>query len=398
MPFRGSFPKLFRQQNHFKSVNHYLKDVSDIVKNEHVQVVNPDELSLTQTEKDELKKQFLAIQQAKADSSTSGSNTRSSRKKDPTERLDIFKCLGARPGHLVPESQNCAPAYGLYLSRAVLGIDIDESDEKKMEKLKALGLKMRQNKFENLVWLPDPHQDQFDLNGEWILVPIVTSDFLKEWTPGQGYYIMVVADGPYFDPIFADTVDTEKIKDIQHVNYHKLHGGLRHKDYRQSSMAVYDNVRERCEKPDFQLATDRLCDAVKAHADILDGRRSSNEEPRKINPMTIYNATNSTKEHKAALGDVQINLSSGEVKVPALKKDNLDGLEVMKVWVEGDATPDPALLVMKAAINWSNWVGGKLLPGCGKGVYDSDDEEFEEVRKDDSANLSSLAWEKETAK
>ena len=142
----------------------------------------------------------------------------------------------------------------------------------------------------------------------------------------------------------------------------------------------------------FYLATDRLCEVVKAHADILDGQRTNENSPRKTNPVDIYEGTRASPDHKQALKDVQNNLTSGKVKVTKLRKGNLKKLQVMKAWVEGDGTPDPALVLMKAGRNWSIWVGGKLRPACDKGINYWDHEESEFDENDDSANLMSLAW------
>jgi len=118
-------------------------------------------------------------------------------------------------------------------------------------------------------------------------------------------------------------------------------------------------------------ATERLTETVLALAETLVGGQDT------VSPIDPQKATESASKNVVLLGKTLEDIKTRGVLLPTLPTDlNFGQLEVLKFTInpeETDLVPDPMLLLMKAAINWSWRCDQKLLPACGS-VYSEEEE------------------------
>lgn len=275
-------------------------------------------------------------------------------------KKDIFGANRGEGAHMIPKSKVCSPTYGIF-AQAVLGIDLEADDgpyagneqllKEALQQLacgstedKNFGLKNLQH---NLLAMPWGHGIFLDDNPLWMVVPILSVDSMKNWRTGREYWVMVIAGSM---PNVDDS-DAEVYKALVTVGYEK-------------------SVREKCTWEDIQLATELLCNLVKAHADVLTGRlKRDGTRSSRITPIDLFHnnfAGNTrlevlSKRHQ--MNETLNELKDHKVKVPHMKDAGDKDWEVLKVHLTGKI-PDPMLVATKAAINWSARCGQKLLPSC----------------------------------
>lgn len=284
---------------------------------------------------------------------------------------DCFGHIPSSRAHMVPDS-GCYPSYGVSCSAA---LGVSGGDQKF---LRNLAQRMQSSRF-NLLRAPGVHGEWYDAKPAWIFVPICERNDIINWDPKTPYWAMAIAGG------WGECQNPVSVEDAY------------------SSLCVFpynneDHIRPlmKCDGNDIQKATDRLSDMVLALADtLLDAGEDT------ITPLTLQD-----QAHGGNGGSVQSSrhgsgvpkapprddkkvtvlknaiaaLKKDGVKVPMLKKDiNLESLELVKFLVNPekvDLYPDPWLLLMKAAINWSWRCGQKLYPAC-RSVHSEEEEEEE---------------------
>ena len=294
-------------------------------------------------------------------------------------KKDIFGANRGEGAHMIPKSKVCSPTYGIF-AQAVLGIDLEADDgpfagneqllKEALQQLacgstedKNFGLKNLQH---NLLAMPWGHGIFLDDNPLWMVIPILSVDGMKNWRTGREYWVMVIAGSM---PNVDDS-DAEVYKALVTVGYEK-------------------SVREKCTWEDIQLATELLCNLVKAHADVLTGRlKRDGTRSSRITPIDLFHnnfAGNTrlevlSKRHQ--MNETLNELKDHKVKVPHMRDAGDKDWEVLKVHLTGKI-PDPMLVATKAAINWSARCGQKLLPSCSvQPEVDPKEEELYEIARE----------------
>ncbi|CAB9519564.1 expressed unknown protein [Seminavis robusta] len=143
---------------------------------------------------------------------------------------------------------------------------------------------------------------------------------------------------------------------------------------------------KKCEPDDIRTATRNLSNMVLALADTLMDKKG-------LSVVDLFEQSelakrkgkgNSQAEDKrlGVLKDAKKEIEKDGVFVPVLVSDaseHLESLKVVKFTIdasETDLVPDPMLLLIKAAINWSWRCGQKLLPACGSVQSEGEDAEL----------------------
>jgi hypothetical protein len=264
---------------------------------------------------------------------------------------DFTGAFPSSKAHLVPQS-SCRHSHGV-ACQAVCGVKFDE--EVLLKKLADCMVESDTN----FLRMRAVHGEMYDTKACWILVPICSLESIKEWKRGEGYPIMAIAGG--FTGIGTEVTDEIAYRQLCPKPYHGS-------DEQAESIKF---KRSKCEVADLELASARLKDMVLALAETLVGRE------KKISPITL-----TTEKKKRELLEESIeNIEKRGVMVPELIREDLASVEVMKFFIDQKATdlvPDPMLLLIKAAINWSSRCDQKLLPACGSvhGEGEGEEEEF----------------------
>ena len=212
----------------------------------------------------------------------------------------------------------------------------------------------------NFLRTPSNHGKMFDATPCWIFVPIVTKEFLMNWQKDEGYKVLAIAGE------FDSTSNEMAYQTLCTKRYHDADddGG----DYLK---------RSKCSVTDLRRAKERLAETVMALADSLVNERASG-----ISPLEYLKATGGREFQMKMLQDTVESIEAKRgVFVPELKfedEDELGRVEVFKFSLDKEKTdylPDPLLLLIKAAINWSWRTGQKLLPACGPVLKEEEGQE-----------------------
>jgi len=233
--------------------------------------------------------------------------------------------------------------------------------------------------------MPANHGPLYDENPCWMVVPILDTNEVKKWTgleedneTKKGYWVMLIA-GKHSRENGKAYTDEEAYMPLIDVGY----------------TTDYDRVdgelkREKCEPEDIRKATVVLLSAVKAMSETLIGRSD------KVSPFNLFDeiGVNSKKERLLKVAE---DIRQYGVLIPEYARGYDDpNLQVIKVYLDPTLTsvPDPMLLLVKAAITWSERNNQKLLPACGEdgSVPDfiecvpcvvEEDDSFEDFEDDD---------------
>ena len=235
----------------------------------------------------------------------------------------------------------------------------------------------------NFLRAPINHGLYLNVNPCWILLPACSFEFIKTWTPGTAYPVLAVANG-------FENVTT---KDAYRFLCRQLYHGT---DFDDRTANVFK--RSKCTKDQLKDATENLRKMVLAMAETLVGRKGE------VKPYEILLESNGhfikcpddTNKWNKKHYDVSLfeatsqSIKRNGVLVPKLvigleENPDLDGVELLVCHLNPDQVdlyPDPMLLLMKAAINWSWYCKQKLLPASGSlsmkmndGIGDEEDEE-----------------------
>ncbi|KAL3909216.1 MAG: hypothetical protein SGILL_008171, partial [Bacillariaceae sp.] len=285
--------------------------------------------------------------------------------------------------HMIPnpDSTDCYRYYTA-ITQAVLGLDY--SDTKRMERI---ARSLAESDY-NFLRAPNNHRRCLDIRPCWILTPGCTLQYAKAWKPGQPYPVLAMARG------CADISDEEAYLAMS-TNYYNA------KNYATSTKKKGTLKTSKCTSDVFENATANLRTMVLAMAETLVGgkhikvrpdanlhemKEEINDETReyitkklkdKLKPKDERSSEEDFNSHiPAAYYDaVQFELTRESMAIEGIKvpkvKDNLvlDSVELLQFEVDPasglDLYPDPLLLLIKAAINWSWFCGQTLLPACG---------------------------------
>ena len=258
---------------------------------------------------------------------------------------DFNGVIPSSRAHLVPES-NCKYPFAVSC-QAVCGVSISDASE-----LKKFADGMVKSDT-NFLRTPSNHGLMFDNSPCWIFVPIISKEELHEWKKGQGYEVLAIAGK--FDENRTPITSNEAYRSLCTKPYHDLddNGGVFLK-------------RSNCSPADLHKATNLLADMVLALADSL----TEEEEEGKISPFTCLIAKKKgDKDYKLKmLLDTKKSIKKKGVCIPKLLRkedEELENIEVFKFSLDSEKTdyvPDPMLLLIKVAVNWSWRCGQKLLP------------------------------------
>ena len=310
--------------------------------------------------------------------SSSGTSSQPSNKIPGVKKKDLYGHLGGEDAHGVPKLPNCAPPYGI-IGQPIVGFDVEElsldalkraqaridgvagTDEKQAAKQSSTNSQKQKKKQQqreedrqkkqavvkilkylvedagvisiknspyNLTRVSGNHQDAYDVDPKLIIVPLMTLEAAKEWTPGVPYDVAIV----------SSTVDTY----IQHVAMKPLEN-------------KYNRTVGLASPSEMANGTALLAAMVKAHAEIAAGDRAGGV----VNPVDLM-----TPQDQENMKELYKDLRNGRVEVPVANNSG----KVLKVRLEEKhdyMVPDPLILAMKAAINWYYITKQKkLLPAC----------------------------------
>jgi len=336
----------------------------------------------------------------KASPSLSGNSNASSRNSNASylsqsKRFPDFG--GRRPStraHMVPDpnSTECY-RYHTVICQAVLGfyqVDVD------VEKL-AKGLAESDY---NFLRAPHNHGHYFDKKPCWILVPACPLDKIRGWKPGdEAYPVLAVACGcggtkveeayqmmcthAYNDEDFEKDYGTEE--DIGHLKRSKCKGkefDEATQNLRQMTLAMAETLVGK----DFKVRPDEILRGKLDNIDddarnyIIKKLESKTADEEKGDEKSIGEEKRDYYEPKRHLQapdyydavqfeQTRNSLKEGSKLPKANEELDLDGCELLQFDIDPkrgfDLYPDPMLLLIKAAVNWSWWCGQKLLPTCG---------------------------------
>jgi hypothetical protein len=114
-----------------------------------------------------------------------------------------------------------------------------------------------------------------------------------------------------------------------------------------------------CSQSDINLATERLSEATLALANTLVGAHV-------VTPIDLQETGEEVQVQVALLKETKKDIQQRGVVLPTART-NFESLQVLKGFIDSeksDLIPDPMLLLMKAAINWSWRCKQQLLPAC----------------------------------
>jgi len=301
-----------------------------------------------------------------------------------SQTMDLVDFTGQTPSaraRMIPNpgSTDCYKYYTT-ITQAVLGLKGFDA-----ERLKRIA-RLLANSDYNLLRAPAFHGNYLDIKPCWILTPGCTLEEMKAWKPGdQSYPVLAMARG------CGDTKHEEAYRAMC-VHYYN-------EDTFDTSNKIKGTLKtSKCTSDVFKNATENLRTMVLAMTETLFGRGfyginpdiglantgSLSEKDRKYVENKLKGklkpkSERSSEEHRqipvSSYNVVQFEWTKASmfkdgIKLPK-ERDNLvlDKVELLQFEVdplELDVYPDPFLLLIKAAINWSWCCDQKLLPACGR--------------------------------
>jgi len=312
------------------------------------------------------------------DHSSSGTSTRTGNSESSMcqsyhQYPDFCGLFPSTKAHMIPnnESSNCFKYYNV-VCQAVLGFYSEDG-----AKLERIAKEMAEVKYNFLRARITNHEICYDNKPCWILVPACSLQEVLDWEPTKAYPVLAVANR-------APGVEVEEA-------YRRLCPD----PYTGEKFDVEAGVLKRwkCTRPAFHEATENLRQMTLAMAETLVGEgfevkpdetlRPQNPTPAKEDCSNIIKKLQS--KDKAQFEETRKSLNEDGIKLPQAMPEigDLDDYELLLFEVDPsaklDVYPDPMLLLIKAAINWSWFCGQKLLPTyCGSANEEDEGEEGEE--------------------
>jgi hypothetical protein len=256
----------------------------------------------------------------------------------------LFNLEGER-AHLIPNATICHVAY-TKIAQAATGCVVDTYAKRRKllngvsarsRRMNDSGIKhSKYNKFH--LFLRKQLLDSTP--PALIIVPILTLSEIKDWN-GTSYDAMVLPCGSR---------------------------------WKHSARSVLRNVRCCCDKTEIRIGIDLLCHFIKDIAESLIDRDQDILED-------VHLGAGRLRDRSLVLWEKLVNELRGghaSVEIPVLK-NNLpwETVKVAKGTFDLTASclPDPFLLAVKGAINYSSFVGARLMPACPLDESDSGSEE-----------------------
>jgi hypothetical protein len=338
----------------------------------------------------------------------------------PKPTADVKRCIipstKGHKAHLVPNAPTCAPWWPLVCLWAIGKVDrlktfyekIDSEDDpekrKKLEKCLrdalvqlVLGTKggspgMKDNP-RNLLFVPDSHADYYDTGYNWVIIPIMTLQEIKNWKGGS--YEVAVFTGEHAEQ--TDLPEDEKLKNEKYNHFQDGPTKYSAVDAEKQLFAgfsdfVNTNDTEHitiCSDEDLQKVTDALADFLKAFADLHtrsrndDGTHVKSVSPRKRGIIDVAEGVRELAEEgttkvtyddsrngiEALIARLSKKSSGSEVKcgirIPKRPDTNcFSGKHVFKTSVRQAHPPDPMLVADKGVVNFGRQWGFRFMPGC----------------------------------
>ena len=356
-----------------KDYRHIVNDLRDLIENN----VNAEDISVHSA------KTKTSDSSPGSDSNRSNNKTRQEKlkyrlkkyrkaKENPLRstvtKPDFLGGTSGNKGHLIPAPRSlCAPRYGIMV-QPVIGFSFEDQVDAKIrtspgeaDNLKRVLKKVLQkavisdkqpqglaNREENLLYVSkEGHETHFDVNCQWLVVPVMTlEEALLEWRRGGSYKVMVVAGD------FRRNDPEQSAKMYKNL----IHSGI----MQQNNTCIL-------EEPEIRKATIFLEYFVKALADMATGRGGDALLPEDLdrqdeNLVEKYDA-NAWIDKVAELVDGKENLErDGTVLVPDLSEIDFSNVRVLGVTITDG--PDPACLGIKSGVNIMTQNYQRPLPGC----------------------------------
>ena len=335
------------------------------------------------------------------------SKTTASGNSNESQSMQFPSFSGSIPStraHMIPnpKTSDCYKYY-VVLCKMILGNAIDGHG--RLEKIVS---KLADSKY-NFLRAPIRHGDYFDNLPCWILVPACPLDSIIKWKADESYPVLAIANA-------SGGKTTKEAYRMMCTNPYGSDSNPYDSDSKdeQSEKPKGYFRRSKCEKTEFEHATFNLKTMTLAMAETLVGKgnnihpdeslkdtKLSNEdydyivaklkseiEGNDVKSKTEENdeegeddsGEDQSEKSRGTLGPKKYNyvqfqetrrsLNSG-IKVPKMKEGlDFSKAELLQFTVDPnggvDLYPDPMLLLIKAAINWSWSNGQKLLPTCGR--------------------------------
>lgn len=182
--------------------------------------------------------------------------------------------------------------------------------------------------------------DAYDKHPYILLIPCLDEDSILGWTPGQNYDIIGLVGSCGRD------------------NEVKM-------DHRQ----LFDKCRV-ASKENCKVAISSLRLFICGLAANLKRMEGSLQELVNLSNKHDRVPNNEMEELKVTWKHLQ---NQGQIKIPVFSEDKFIGVSIAERTLT-QSIPDPYLVVVKAAVNWCNYHGQKVLPGC---PYEYEDEEYD---------------------
>ena len=327
-------------------------------------------------------------------SSLSG-NSKASSLSQSLQYPDFGGGLPSTRAHMIPDpyKTSCYKYYSV-ICQAVLGFRCNE-----VARLERMAWEMAVSHY-NLLRAPTRHGEYFDSKPCWILVPACPFEEIRNWKPDHSYPVLAVARG------FSGTTVEDAYRMMCRFGYN---------DKSFDPVGKRDGLlkRSKCKKKEFVEATENLRQMTLAMAETLVGQdfqirpdqilgnrylrdgdfeyikrklksNTAEEEDGKISGEEESEKSRTDLQvedyHKVQFDETRASLKNG-IKLPEAKPElDLNHCELFQFEVDParklDLFPDPMLLLIKAAINWSWSCNQKLLPACGRANEEEEEEEL----------------------
>lgn len=310
-------------------------------------------------------------------------------------------------GHLVPDSPSCCswwPFVCLWIIGHVDGLvsfreenSSEEDDKKRGELKKRLGTALVQlanginskaqgirSNNRNFLYVPARHAEYFDAGYNWIFVPIMTVEEMKNWN-GQPYEVAIFTgesddsmknvaelkhnffqDGGLSainanvaESVLVSTIPPDKINICNTIDMVKVS-----KILRTLLMAIADLHTRGGPDHNDQSTNTKFCDPDSWK--IYDLYEAVLKKP------TVGTLQKNFEESANGITDLMRRLTSTTdgsqqpgIYIPGeLDTETFNGKHVFKAEIQQSCPPDPILLGTKSAVNLSRQWGMRLLPGC----------------------------------
>ena len=250
--------------------------------------------------------------------------------------VDLLSNVLSEKAHLLSNAKLCHVAY-LHLAQAVTGVFVAENHKRrkllngmKGRQRRINGSGIKHSKF-NKLYLKSQKQFLDSTPPALIVLPILTLDQIQNWDGVTSYSAMVLPCGP---------LGRQAAEDV--LKYSRAHCSRDEVETAVSVLATFvHDIAESLIDVEHDIVAD---------FDIYAGQ---------TNDGSVYRWKELVKELRGA--------DSPSVQIPTLKADlNFQNIRVAKGTLSriSSCLPDPFLLALKGAINYSSHAGSRLMPGC----------------------------------